>query len=283
MRGVPVWGAALLAGFAILATGSPAMAQKNPIEFLREWIAPPAKAPTQTFTRQQRTTTVRANDPVPAPRLRPAPLQDAGGAPVGGPTATASAAPAPRLRGSASAAAPAASCIQSLAQLGITAVAVAPVRGKGKCGITDPIGVTAAGGIAFSQRATLSCQTTKALAGWVNDHVRPAARTHLASDITGLRIAASYVCRTRNSQAGAKLSEHARGRAIDISAIEVGGEWLEVGQQSGSRKKFMAAIRQAACGPFTTVLGPGSDKHHTDHFHLDTARRRAGGKSLYCG
>jgi hypothetical protein len=31
----------------------------------------------------------------------------------------------------------------------------------------------------------------------------------------------------------------------------------------------MAAFRTAACGWFTTVLGPGSDAAHADHLHLD--------------
>jgi hypothetical protein len=37
-------------------------------------------------------------------------------------------------------------------------------------------------------------------------------------------------------------------------------------------------MRKAACGPFNTVLGPGSDPFHGDHFHLDTAR----GRGPYC-
>jgi hypothetical protein len=43
--------------------------------------------------------------------------------------------------------------------------------------------------------------------------------------------------------------------------------------------KILAAVRAKACGPFGTVLGPGSDRFHSDHFHLDTARYRSGS---YC-
>ncbi|TIQ63130.1 MAG: extensin family protein, partial [Mesorhizobium sp.] len=32
-----------------------------------------------------------------------------------------------------------------------------------------------------------------------------------------------------------------------------------------------------ACGPFKTVLGPGSDADHSLHLHLDLAPRRNGG------
>jgi hypothetical protein len=36
-------------------------------------------------------------------------------------------------------------------------------------------------------------------------------------------------------------------------------------------------VRKAACGPFKTVLGPGSDADHALHFHFDLAPRRHGG------
>jgi len=47
-----------------------------------------------------------------------------------------------------------------------------------------------------------------------------------------------------------------------------------------SERTFLRGVRQAACGPFKTVLGPGADEFHTDHFHLDMARRRS--DSAYC-
>ena len=71
--------------------------------------------------------------------------------------------------------------------------------------------------------------------------------------VTGLRIAASYACRGRNNDPNAQLSEHAYGNAIDISAFEVSGHgWIAVGHATGDDQKFLSAIRQSACGPFTT-------------------------------
>ncbi len=105
--------------------------------------------------------------------------------------------------------------------------------------------------------------------------------------LTGLRIAASYACRTRDSIPDAKMSEHAFGDAIDISAFRVDERWIDVKSgwsSEGDDKDFLASVRQSACGPFTTVLGPGSDSFHTDHFHLDMIKRRTAGpsKGLYC-
>ena len=88
----------------------------------------------------------------------------------------------------------------------------------------------------------------------------------------------AYSCRTRNSQRGARLSEHAYGRAIDI-----GGMWLSTGRRitvkqnwgKGSAGQYLRRIWKAACGPFKTVLGSDGDRFHQDHLHFDLAQRRS--------
>ena len=47
-----------------------------------------------------------------------------------------------------------------------------------------------------------------------------------------------------------------------------------------SAAQAMQAFRTAACGPFKTVLGPGSNADHANHFHLDLQKRR--NDYLYC-
>jgi hypothetical protein len=116
--------------------------------------------------------------------------------------------------------------------------------------------------------------------------VQPEAREIFGGKVTGLRIAASYTCRSRNGVAGAKLSEHGKGNAIDLAAFNISGHgWVTVaGSHYGAEARFLREVRAAACNPFTTVLGPGSDSYHSDHFHLDLAKRRTAGpsKGLYC-
>lgn len=178
-------------------------------------------------------------------------------------------------------------CGVALARLGVEATAIAPIH-EGACGIAQPVAVASLGGgaVDLTAKAIVGCQLAEAFADWLGDDVQPAARQYLGGDVVGLRVAASYVCRTRNNAAGAKLSEHGRGSAIDISAFRVAGRgWIAVGgNHSLAEARFMTAIRKAACGPFTTVLGPGSDAHHNDHFHFDLAKRNKRGKSrgLYC-
>ena len=88
----------------------------------------------------------------------------------------------------------------------------------------------------------------------------------------------AYDCRGRNRQAGAKLSEHATGDAIDLSAIEFvdGGPMRFV--DKADDPALGAALKDSACARFSTVLGPESDGLHEDHVRLDLAQRRSGYK-----
>jgi hypothetical protein len=67
---------------------------------------------------------------------------------------------------------------------------------------------------------------------------------------------------------------HAFGIALDIRGFELaGGEQILIGQgaRAGPERTFLDGLRASACGYFTTVLGPGSDRHHSDHLHVDLA------------
>lgn len=149
------------------------------------------------------------------------------------------------------------------------------------CGIPNAVRLTSIDGVALSQPALMTCSTAQALKTWINVGARPAVKRQ-GGGVTGLRVAAHYACRTRNNQPGAKISEHGRGKAIDISAILLAdGSEMSVLNDWGNGKKGRA-LRQmhgAACGPFGTVLGPEADRFHRDHFHFDTAKH---GNGSYC-
>jgi hypothetical protein len=123
----------------------------------------------------------------------------------------------------------------------------------------------------------MNCRTAQSLKTWVDRGLKPAFRRR--GPVVEMRVAAHYACRTRNNQAGAKLSEHAKGNAIDLSAFTMkDGEVITVlkGWGQGTTAKPMREIWKAACGPFGTVLGPNSNRFHLDHFHFDTAAYRSG-------
>jgi hypothetical protein len=153
--------------------------------------------------------------------------------------------------------------------------------GGGGCGIDDPVEVHAVAGVRLSEPAHVTCETANALGTWVRAAARPVAR-ELGSELDRLKVAGHYACRTRNHVPGARLSEHARGMAIDISALVLAdGQALSVldGWKTAAHGAALRKLHGAACGPFGTVLGPDSDRHHRDHFHFDTASYRSG---AYC-
>jgi hypothetical protein len=151
---------------------------------------------------------------------------------------------------------------------------IAPIGSKvSGCGVAEPVRVTSISGVRLSQAATVDCSIAKSLNAWVDEVAQPAFKGNLVE----LQVAAHYICRGRNNVKGAKISEHGKGRAIDISAfILADGKVLTVAQ---NYNKLLRSIYKAGCGYFRTTLGPGSDGYHEDHFHFDTSARKGGS---YC-
>lgn len=146
------------------------------------------------------------------------------------------------------------------------------------CGVQDAVRVRSVSGIPLSQEATIDCPTAKALKTWVDKGMKPAIGT-TGGGVAQIRVAAHYACRTRNNQPGAKISEHGKGRAIDISGFRLrDGSEITLLQDWNRRDTgaMLRVMQQRACGIFGTVLGPDSDRFHKDHFHFDTARHRGG-------
>lgn len=151
---------------------------------------------------------------------------------------------------------------------------IAPIQSKvAGCGVPEAVRVTSVAGVRLSQAATVDCSIATALNTWVQDVAQPAFDGRLSE----LQIAAHYICRSRNNVKGAKISEHGKGRAVDISAFILSdGKVLTV---SDNFNRTLRKIYKAGCGIFKTTLGPGSDGYHEDHFHFDTSARSGG---AYC-
>lgn len=155
-------------------------------------------------------------------------------------------------------------------------------NGRG-CGVRNAWRLYSVNGVQLSQPIVVNCAVANTLSTWITDVMQPAAERRFGERVTKLTVPAGYACRTRNNVRGAKLSEHGHGNAIDISGFELeGGDHISVEQgwfAARKTRKFLANVREGACGPFTTVLGPGSP-YHDDHLHFDLQRHRSGGS--YC-
>ena len=173
-------------------------------------------------------------------------------------------------------------CRRELKRLKVRFTPVPDVVGAGQCGIRNPVRVTGLSRrIALTPPATMTCETALAAARWAHRDLAPAARRRYASNVRAVRHMSAYSC--RRIRGSGRLSEHGKGNALDVGAITLGnGRTVKVkrpGFFSFREKSFLKAIRKGACKHFTTVLGPGSDRDHADHFHFDV-KKRGGGR--YC-
>jgi len=129
--------------------------------------------------------------------------------------------------------------------------------------------------VAVNPPPVLLCSMAEAVAEFIRDDIGPAAAS-LGAPLAAVAEVDAYSCRGRNNIPGAKLSEHGKGNAIDISAIKLrnGGTFKLTDAQVA--RPFREQMRTLACARFTTVLGPGSDGYHEEHIHLDLSQRSHG-------
>jgi hypothetical protein len=218
--------------------------------------------------------------PTDAPRPRPAPDRGPGDAtspatPVTTPMARPDPAPPPGPPPDA-ADAPAAAVGPVCGNPAILGTTVPTIGDTGECGILHPVALTSVAGVALEPGPTLGCRAATTLHAWLEEAAKPAFAAD-GAPLTGLDVAADYICRNVNYAADGELSEHAHGRAIDISAFRrADGSRVTVldGWGSDEHGALLAEIHDAACGRFTTALGPDSDALHADHVHYDVADRR---------
>jgi hypothetical protein len=162
-----------------------------------------------------------------------------------------------------------------------------PIDGPGACGLNQPLKVSGliTGSVSLKPAATLVCQMIPTLDQWLLEAVQPAAQKWFGMSVIELRTG-SYACRNQNNQFGGKNSEHAYGNAMDIfsftfenrQVVSIATGW----NGSSLEQAFLREIFTQACSFFSTVLGPGADAFHYDHFHVDLARHNADFSKRIC-
>lgn len=150
------------------------------------------------------------------------------------------------------------------------------IDGPGVCGLERPLSVSGlqGGRVWVSPPATIGCPLTAALDRWLRNSVQPAAYRYFGRPVVGITQIAAYGCRGRNGNSYGAPSEHAFGNALDIAGFRLadGKEIIVVRSwwSGGPRERaFLQAAFSGACAEFYTVLGPGSDRYHYNHIHVD--------------
>lgn len=189
--------------------------------------------------------------------------------------------PLPRER-PAEAQVDAAEIVPSLCRLALETIAqIKPLperKGPGSCGGADMVSLEAVrmpdgAPVTVSPAAELRCEMATRMARWIRDEAAP---VFAPARLTGVLNYDSYDCRGRNRVAGAKISEHGKGNALDIRAFVLAGNKQVSPIDYQVAHELRENLKAAACKSFTTVLGPGSDGYHEQHIHFDIAEHRGG-------
>jgi hypothetical protein len=170
-------------------------------------------------------------------------------------------------------------CLARLRAAGVEFdITTMPVGAKAACTIEIPVrlkSVTARAQapteVRLPEEPIISCEFAERLTAWLGQLVVPVIAGRMSASLRAVRTGPGYECRNRNGAPTGKLSAHAMGKAIDISAFELSnGKSISIKPQGDdAMRSAVDSIRTAACGWFTTVLGPGSDAAHADHLHVD--------------
>jgi hypothetical protein len=152
--------------------------------------------------------------------------------------------------------------------------ATAPSAGRGQQVATASMPA------ALTPAATLACPLVSALDRWVAEGVQPAAQKWFGSQVATIKQISAYSCRGMVGAGTSHVSEHAFGNALDVAGfvladgrkIMVQYGWHGTPEEQG----FLHDVQISACEMFTTVLAPGYNAEHYNHFHVDLMRRASG-------
>jgi hypothetical protein len=170
------------------------------------------------------------------------------------------------------------SCLSALKAQGVVFESVAQPTDAASCKVIQPVQLKSVRmngvNLQLPDSPILNCAFAKQFVGWLKEQGGPVATATEGFALTEFYTGPGYQCRGRNGDSSAKISEHGSGNAIDVERIKFsdGQVFLvhDALDPSAKSYKTLKAIRKSACARFTTVLGPGTNPAHREHFHFDS-------------
>jgi hypothetical protein len=158
----------------------------------------------------------------------------------------------------------------------IVVAAAAPVSGPNGCGIATPVTLSAVilkdgTKVPFEPPSLIRCDLAETLGTWFREDIAPALET--AGGLAKILGSNGYECRNRDHLTRAKLSEHAKGNALDLRGFVLRNGQTILIEKDAAQPAFLTQVRATACTRFRTVLGPGGDVFHEMHLHVDLEQR----------
>lgn len=175
-------------------------------------------------------------------------------------------------------------CLSGLKAKSVRFAALPDKSFGGGCRTIDTIKVMDFG-TPTTNLGAMTCPLAANFADWARYAVRPAAKQYLDGEVVRIETMGTFSCRNINGGQSGKLSEHAFGNAVDVSAfilkdgrrISVLSGW----NGTSDERAFLRRLHQSACKRFGTVLGPDYNNAHANHFHFDMSRSMKNG-SAFC-
>ena len=141
----------------------------------------------------------------------------------------------------------------------------------GRCHVDTAVRVTRLD-VALNRPATMSCALAARLDDFERNVVQRLALQDLGHPVDRIEHLGAYSCR-RTSGRTDRLSEHAFGLAIDIAGFRLAdGTEISVERDwwtPGPKRDFLHHLAASACGMFSVVLTPSSNRDHFNHMHFD--------------
>lgn len=235
---------------------------------------------------------------IPVPRVRPAPEPAAAKAVTAAPDVAPASVPPPATAQDklASIAPPTADpalsgeCEQGLRNSKVQFEPVAAPFGDAKCPVDDPVRLhaiaTPSGVVSLPEGPVFNCRFARQFAMWISDTGSAVVLAQTSKRLDKVATGPGYDCRHRNGDSSGKMSEHAAGDAVDITTLTLAdGTTIRIADAMNPASPSYAvlrALRTTACGYFTTVLGPGSNEAHREHYHLDLGVHGKSGNYRIC-
>ena len=175
------------------------------------------------------------------------------------------------------------SCLAALAAAGASFTPVAQPNASTSCAIDNPVRLnsfaTKPATVKLPDQPTVSCAYALKLSQFVEQRLQPLA-VQSGSAVVAFGTGPGFDCRGRNGDSAKRMSEHAIGDAVDIVYLKLANKSQMLVKDALNVQSpnfaFLRDLRALACQDFTTVLGPGANAAHAEHFHIDLEARRGG-------
>ena len=169
-----------------------------------------------------------------------------------------------------------AQCLAALDTRAISYQTVALTPPDARCRVDGAVRVSRLE-VALNRPVIMGCAMAARIDDFERAVLQQIATRDLGKYVSRIDHLGAYSCR-RSTGIRDRLSEHSYGLAIDISGFRL-SDGTEINVEKdwwapGPKRDFLHHLAHSACGYFSVVLTPSSDRDHFNHMHFDIGPER---------